>query len=128
MLIVPSDLAIKPAYNRQTDGLFADGLERTYMKNQLINYQGDSLSHFYLIRQGYIKAYTILEAGDTRTIMLLNPGDIFPIAFSVSLDWSKYHIKHFYQTLSEVTLTAVDRESFKETIDTDMEKMQAYVT
>jgi len=79
---------VKSKYQREVEALFQKGRLRKYAKNQLIHYAGDSLTHFYLVKEGHLKAYTILDSGDTRTILLLSPGDIFPIAFSVTMDWS----------------------------------------
>ena len=76
--------SIKSEYEKNVEKLFESGRTRTYPKNQLIHYQGDPMSHVYIIKEGHVKAYTILESGDTRTILLLSPGDIFPIAFSTS--------------------------------------------
>ena len=118
----------KSPYELKIEELFADGRERSYPKNQLIHYQGDSLTHLYLLREGHIKAYTILDSGDTRTILLLSPGDIFPLAFSTSLDWKNYHIKHFYQTLTATTVQAVECDVFKRQIETDPAKMQIYAS
>lgn len=127
MVIAPVEEKLKSPYQRHIKVLFETAHERTYAKNQLIHYQGDSLSNFYLVEEGFIKAYTILEAGDTRTIMLLSPGDIFPIAFSISLDWDNYHVKYFYQTMTDVKLRYIDRDILKHLIDTDPHMMQAYV-
>ena len=108
--------------------LFKDARSRSYPKNQLIHYQGDPMSHVYMVREGHLKAYTILESGDTRTIFLLSPGDIFPIAFSVTLDWSNYHIKYFYQTLTDVKLDVIERDTFRELIDNDTKMSLAYLS
>lgn len=121
------ELLEESEYQKRIDELFVDGRQRVYQKNQLINYHGDALTHVYQIVKGHVKAYTILESGDTRTILILSPGDIFPIAFSVSMDWSKYHIKYFYQTMTEVKLKAVDRDNFVNRMESDMKKMQSYL-
>jgi len=120
--------SVKSAYEKSAEKLFEGGRTRTYPKNQLIHYQGDPLSHIYLIKEGHVKAYTILDSGDTRTIMLLSPGDIFPIAFSITLDWEKYHTKYFYQTLTDVTVEVVDSKTFKERIDSDHASLMIYLS
>ncbi|MBI2008879.1 Crp/Fnr family transcriptional regulator [Candidatus Saccharibacteria bacterium] len=114
-------------YQARIEKLFAKASTKKYPKNQLIYYEGDELTHFYLIKEGYVKAYTILDSGDTRTIFLLGPGDIFPIAFSVSLDWHNYKVKYFYQSLTDVTMRVLSRDTFKEIIEASTESMKVYL-
>jgi CRP-like cAMP-binding protein len=115
-------------YSRHVDELFAGGRARTYPKNQLIHYQGDPLSHIYLIKAGFIKAYTILDSGDTRTILLLGPGDIFPLSFSSSMDWANYTIRYFYQTLCDTDVQVLPSDILKAKIDSDPEMLGTYMT
>jgi len=117
----------KSTYVGEIEGLFKESHLRAYPKNQLIHYQGDPMSSVYLIREGYIKAYIILDTGDTRTLLILGPGDIFPLAFSADMDWHNYRIKYFYQAMSDVKVQAVERDIFKEQIESDLRKMNAYV-
>lgn len=114
-------------YLAKIETLFKDGRPKLYPKNQLIHYQGDPLSYIYLIRRGYVKAYTILDSGDTRTILILGPGDIFPLAFSASLDWENYQIAYFYQSLSDADLVSLPSEVLKKHIDNDMKAMGTYM-
>ncbi len=117
----------KSAYEANTEKLFIGGRLRKFAKNQLVHYQGDPLTHIYLIREGHVKAYTILDSGDTRTILLLSPGDIFPITFSVTLDWEKYNIKYFYQTMTPVVLEAVETHNLRELVESNNKMMQIYL-
>ena len=114
-------------YQASIEKLFSRARIKKYPKNQLIYYEGDELTQFYLVKEGYVKAYTILDSGDTRTIFLLGPGDIFPIAFSVSLDWHNYKIKYFYQSLTDVTVRHLSRDTFKEIIEASTESMRVYL-
>jgi CRP/FNR family transcriptional regulator len=114
-------------YSTRIDKLFEDGRLRTYAKNQLIHYEGDSLTSIYLIKKGYIKAYTILDSGDTRTMMLLGAGDIFPLSFSESMDWENYQIRYFYQTLTDTELSSLPSALLKENVDKDAEMMNTYM-
>lgn len=115
-------------YSEHVEQLFAEGRQRTYPKNQLIHYQGDPLSHIYLIKNGYIKAYTILDSGDTRTILLLGPGDIFPLSFSSSMDWTDYNIRYFYQTLCDTEVCVLPSDILKDKMDSDPEMLGTYMT
>jgi CRP-like cAMP-binding protein len=114
-------------YMKGIDMLFEDGRLKTYSKNQLIHYSGDPLGHVYLVQEGYIKAYTILDSGDTRTILILGPGDVFPLSFSQSMDWENYQIQYFYQTLCDVKLLALPSEILKSHIENDSKMTQTYM-
>jgi CRP-like cAMP-binding protein len=116
------------SYSKHVDELFAEARARTYPKNQLIHYADDPMSHIYLIKDGYIKAYTILESGDTRTILLLGPGDIFPLSFSSSMDWSNYSIRYFYQTLCDTKVLVMPSDLLREKIDSTHEMLETYMT
>ena len=107
--------------------IFKNARSRKYPKNQIIFYAGDPLTNVNFINKGYIKAYTILDSGDTRTILILGPGDIFPIAFSTSLDWEGYELHYFYQTLTDVELSAVDNNEFRRMITHEPEILKAYM-
>lgn len=113
-------------YLIEVEQLFSSGRLKTYSKNQLIHYEGDPLSHLYLIQSGYVKAYTILDSGDTRTLLLLGPGDIFPLTFSTSLNWEDYQIKYFYQSLTDTEFQALPSSVLQEQIIEHPEKMKAY--
>lgn len=115
------------AYQARIEKLFRRAGTKKYPKNQLIYYEGDELTQIYLIKEGYIKAYTILDSGDTRTIFLLGPGDIFPIAFSATMDLSNYKIKYFYQSLTDVALQSLSSSAFKEVVESSTENMGTYM-
>jgi CRP-like cAMP-binding protein len=118
----------KTAYATGIDKLFEDGRIRVYPKNQLIHYEGDPLASIYLVKRGFIKAYTILDSGDTRTMMLLSAGDLFPLSFSQSLDWENYRIRYFYQTLAETEISALPSANLKSNIEENPSMMNAYMT
>jgi CRP/FNR family cyclic AMP-dependent transcriptional regulator len=120
-------LDLENDYAKGVDKLFADSRDKVYPKNQLIHYQGDPLSHIYLVIKGYIKGYTILDSGDTRTMFILGKGDIFPLAFSASLDWANYKILYFYQSLTDCHVRVLTSGDLKNKLETDSEAMNSYL-
>ncbi len=114
-------------YQAHVESLFDGAREKNYPKNQIICYQGDVLSSIYMVKKGYIKSYTILDSGDTRTMFILSPGDIFPIAFSLTLDWDSYQLRYFYQSLTDSTLALLDHEALKKMIETNPQKANIYM-
>lgn len=120
--------ADKSKYDNKVDDLFHGAREKKFPKNQIICYQGDSLTAIHMVKEGFIKAYTILDSGDTRTMFILGPGDIFPIAFSLTLDWETYQLRYFYQSLTDVTLSLLDHHSFKNVVENDPKGAQIYMS
>lgn len=121
-------MAVKVSnYARGIDRLFEGSRARRYQKNQLLHYQGDPLSQIYLVKSGYVKAYTILDSGDTRTMLLMSSGDIFPLAFSSSMDWSSYKINYFYQALTDCELLVMPSESLQQQMREDSQIMRIYM-
>lgn len=117
------------AYNDGINGLFkGSSRAKKYPKNQIVFYQGDPLTNICLITKGYVKAYTILDSGDTRTLFLLGPGDIFPIAFSTTLEWERYNIRYFYQSITDVDIEMIEKQIFKSKVDSDPMIMNTYIT
>ncbi len=127
-VIIPAMPDGDSAYTASMKRLFEDSRAKTYSKNQLIHYQGDRMTQVYLVKSGYIKAYTILESGDTRTILLLAKDDIFPLAFSATLDWSDYQIRYFYQSLTEAELQAMPSDELMKRIGDDHDISNAYMS
>ena len=118
----------KSKYDYRVDSLFQDAREKKYPKNQIVAYQGDPLSAIHLVKDGYLKAYTILDSGDTRTMFILGPGDIFPIAFSLTMDWNDYQIRYFYQSLTDSVLGLLDHGQFRNRIESDPKMTAVYMS
>lgn len=115
-------------YTNRIDSLFEVAREKRFPKNQIISYQGDALTAVHLIKTGYVKAYTILDSGDTRTMFILGPGDIFPIAFSLTLEWEDFQIRYFYQSLTDTTVVLVDHEDFRRKVESEPRMSSIYLT
>ncbi len=118
----------RAAYSDLVNTLFKGSRRKQYPKNQLVQYQGDPLSEIFHIEKGYVKTYTILDSGDTRTIFILGPGDIFPIAFSTTLDWENYKLKYFYQCMTDIEVSTMSSAEFKKIIEKDPVKKNIYMT
>lgn len=53
------------------------GVLRTYAKKSVIKYDGNTLDHIYLIREGCIQQYFLDDCGNKKILLLLIAGDIF---------------------------------------------------
>ncbi len=107
--------------------LFRSGRAQTCPKNQIIQYRGDDLNNIYLIKKGFVKAYTILDSGDTRTLFILGPNDIFPIAYSLDTNWKNYKVQYFYQAMTAVEMSMIDSLRLKKSIDSEIAFTHAYL-
>lgn len=54
---------------------------RTYKKGAILLYQGEIPRRVFLIRHGLVRAYTITNSGEERTVTLHGGGDIFPLTW-----------------------------------------------
>ena len=117
----------RAAYTDLVKSLFQNARQKSYPKNQLVQYQGDDMADIHLIEAGYVKVYTILDSGDTRTLFILGPGDVFPIAFSTTMDWGNYKLKYFYQCLTDIRVLIMNSLDFRKTVESDTEKQNAYL-
>jgi CRP-like cAMP-binding protein len=114
-------------HRNTVDMLFRNGTTRSYDRNQLIYYQGDPISGVHFIEEGFVKAYTILDTGEMRTMFLFGPGEIFPLAISTYRDWQKRSVRYFYQTLKRTRLRSVSYEELRDLVLSDPAAMDIYL-
>jgi CRP/FNR family transcriptional regulator len=77
-------------------------------KSELLIYQGDKIRHFFYIKSGYVKAYTITDAGDERTLLILAPGDVFPL---LKDPVGGGHVSlYFYETVAESIIKSIPQD------------------
>lgn len=94
--------------------LFVNGLKREYPKGQILLYQGERTLNVYYIEKGYVKIYDIDVQGNEKLLLILGPGDIFPIVWA--FEYSE-PIHYFYETYSDVTLRSVEREAMVKRVE-----------
>ena len=92
---------------------------RPYRRNQIILHQDDPLTFMYYLAKGYVKAYSILETGDERTVFILGPGDLFPRPSSIDTFKEGHRLRHYYETLSDVEAGYHNSDEFFEATETN---------
>ncbi len=101
---------------KKVESFFGDGTQREYPNKQIILYQGEKAHDIYQIKSGYIKAYNINSQGTEQLLLILGPGDIYPLIWS----YKKPPISHyFYETIGDTAISVISREDFFEKIDGD---------
>jgi CRP/FNR family transcriptional regulator len=96
---------------------FNDARLKKITKGQIIHYQGDAVTEILYLQKGYVKAYIILDSGETRTMFLLSENDIFPVSFSLAANWSGESIKYFYEAMSNVETRLLSPAELKRRTD-----------
>lgn len=54
---------------------------RAYKKGSILLYQSEIPREAFIVKKGFIRAYTITSSGDERTVALHARGDIFPLSW-----------------------------------------------
>lgn len=82
-------------------------------------YQGESDSSFFYIEEGYIRVYDITASETEKIIMILGPGDIFPLVWSAKNEDHALH--YFYESYTAVSVHAVTKKELLQSIEKDNE-------
>lgn len=84
---------------------------RTYecQKGQILVNASEEPKGVYFIKEGYVKTYDITVQGDTQLVALSGPGEIFPLYWALDKEYRKL----FYQAMTNVKFSVLDKESFK---------------
>ena len=54
---------------------------RSIKKGSTLLYQSEIPREAFIVKKGFIRAYTITSSGDERTVALHSRGDIFPLSW-----------------------------------------------
>jgi len=96
------------------DTLFNSSHDRSYTKGQILLYLGEKTENVYFIRSGYVKVYDITANGDEKLLIILGPGDIFPLIWTFEkID----ALQNFYETITEAEVSVVSRSSFIDIVE-----------
>jgi CRP/FNR family cyclic AMP-dependent transcriptional regulator len=104
---------------------FKKGAVRRYGDGQIVLYQGEDTNKMFYIVSGYIKVYDVLASGDEKILMILGPGDIFPVIWTFKGTKS---LKYFYETYEEVELKVISSREFKAQADSDFDRAKSLLS
>ena len=82
---------------------------RSVKKGSMLLYQSEIPREAYIVRKGFVRAFTIVSSGDERTIALYTKGDIFPIPW---LYGETRNTLFYYEAGSDVELACVSKKDF----------------
>jgi len=82
--------------------------QKKYSVKQILIHADDEVSRFYYINKGYIKVFTINDEGEEHILLILKPGDLFPLLKNPSQ--SGQESLYFYSAMVEVDLYVIDQQ------------------
>lgn len=91
---------------------------RVVKKGTTLLYQSEIPRQAFIVRKGFIRAYTITSSGDERTVALHSKGDIFP------LSWIYGETKttlFYYEAGVDTEVACVSKEALIETVESSPE-------
>ena len=90
------------------DRFFADKRTVAYNKGEIIVRVGEIPAGVYWIRTGYVKAYSLTEAGEQNVHFMYRPRELFPIVWAVH----NREPRAYYEALGPVTVHRTSRAEF----------------
>lgn len=90
--------------------------ERKYPKKQILLYQAEQTSSVFRIKSGFVKVYDINSEGTEKLLLILGPGDIYPLVWTFGESDS---LLYFYESMTDTEIQVISRKSLMENIDHD---------
>lgn len=84
----------------------------SYKRRDVILRAYDIPSGIYLLRKGYIRIYSLSETGQELTLIILKPGDVFPLTWGINDSPNR----EYCEAMTQVELWRAPREKFLEFI------------
>lgn len=110
-------LAIKPTSEVKGDSMnahFSDGIIVHLTKGETIIHGFDGPQGVYLIKEGFVKAYTITKAGQENLLLIHDKGEFIPLIWALD----GVHTEGlFYQAMSDVTVLKTSKEKLRSAMD-----------
>ena len=94
------------------ESFFSQFRRLAYKKQEVILRADDTPSSVYYIFKGYIRLYSISETGQELTLILLKPGDFFPLRWAITGENNTYAC----DTITNAEVGKVPRDKFIEFI------------
>lgn len=93
---------------------FTDGVIKRFSKGEIIVNGLDGPRGVYLIKKGFVKAYTISKSGEENLLLIHDKGEFIPLIWALD----GVHTEGlFYEAMSEVTVLSTTKEKLRSAID-----------
>lgn len=93
---------------------FNDGVIKHFSRGETIVEGYDGPQNVYLIKNGFVKAYTITKAGQENLMLIHNDGEFIPLTWALDGRRAK---GLFYQAMSDVTALKTSKEKLRSAMD-----------
>jgi len=87
---------------------------RTYKKGATILYQSEIPREAFIVKKGFVRAYTITSSGDERTVALHTRGDIFPLSWVYG---TTKNTLFYYEAGSNTEIAGIPKTQLTTTIE-----------
>lgn len=115
-----SPLAIttsQPVKQEDIDSQFDDGVLMDYSKCNIIIHGLDQPRGVYIIKKGFVKAYTITKDGQENLMLIHKAGEFIPLIWALD---GTHTEGLFYEAMSDVTVLRTSKEKLRLAMDTNI--------
>lgn len=85
---------------------------RTVKRGANILFQGEIPRHVFIIRDGFVRAYTVTSTGEERTIAIYSKNDILPLTWIIG---ETNQALFYYEAMTDVRAMTLTKTAFMET-------------
>lgn len=111
--MVQNPLAITPSQpvkQKSIDSHFDDGVRMNFSKDDIIISGLDEPKGVYLIKSGFVKAYTITKAGQENLVLIHDADEFIPLIWALD---GTHTEGLFYEAMSDVTVLRTSKEKLR---------------
>ena len=102
---------------KNIDKYFSDGALSHFSKGDTIINGLDVPKGVYLIKKGFVKAYTLTKAGQENLLLIHNAGEFVPLIWALDGDHTE---GLFYEAMSDVTVLKTSKETLRKNMESNM--------
>jgi CRP/FNR family transcriptional regulator len=108
---------IPPGKSDDIDTYFSDGLLKHFCKDDIIINGNDQPQGVYLIKKGFVKAYTITKAGQENLLLIHDKDEFIPLIWALD----GVHTEGlYYEAMSDVTVLRTSKEKLRTNMESNM--------
>jgi len=112
-----NSLAIKPVEKVNDNSIknhFTDGVIRHFSKGETIVDGAEGPKGVYLIKKGFVKAFTITKTGEINLMLIHDEHEFIPLIWALD---GAYTEGLFYEAMSDVTVLVTSKEKLRSAMD-----------
>lgn len=94
---------------------------RTMKRGSNILFQGEIPRNVYIVRDGFVRAYTVTSTGEERTIAIYGKNDIFPVTWIIG---ETSQSLFYYEAMTDIRALTVAKDTFIDTSKSSAERLQ----